>query len=420
VSGTLRVDKDLCLRNLTLVQSFVPFDTAPYIRDACPQTLDTSAIVDCGDPAIPSDAVARLRESLSVRTLLIRPAKGASGIRVTLDHVKVDRGPYPDSGSRADSAGIWLQGADRADLNNVEITGGGKGYGLMLLRSSNVTVNNLWIHDLVWSPYRGEAPLTQATVAAAGWNSIPIHEFRAAGEDGAKASKFYGVRVQEQITCAVFSQVRTLTISNPRISRCMARLADGDIPWQADGLDIAQAASNVTVDGAIIDSTWNAMDIVANGGGIDGLTISNIRASNSFTYGLKLGYRLRNARITNAVVTNSGIAGIVLYGPVAGVEVNGAQIDGVGLLAANGRTFVPWPRQEHAGIRIDEGSRGTEAAGQTPHDVSIEDVTVGTPNGSRYDFGLLNKGGSNVRIHGFRAMGFSRAQLSGSVQLSPN
>lgn len=420
VSGTLRVDKDLCLRNVVLAQSFPPVDTAAYITHACRQTFDTSAVIDCGDPPIPAGVLTRLRQSLSLRTLLIRPAEGSSGIRVTLDHVRVDRGPNTDSGSRADSAGIWLQGADRADLSSVEITGGGKGYGLMVLQSRNVTVDNLSIHDLVWSPYRGERPLTQARVAAAGWNSLPIHEFREAGQDGVRTSKFYGVRVQEQITCADFSQVQNLVIRNPHVLRCMARLADGEIPWQADGLDIAQASSNVTVDGAVIDSTWDGMDIVANDGGLDGLTISNVRASNSFSYGLKLGYRLRNARIANAVITNSGIAGIVIYGPVAGITVFDAQISGVGLLAANGRTFVPWPALPHAGIRIDEGSRGTQAAGLTPRDVTIDGVTISNPSAVRYDFGLLNTGGSNIRVRRFHSVGFSKAQMSGAIQTVVN
>ena len=414
VTGTLRADRDLCLRHLTLMQSAVPFDTTPYIRRPCPQTSNAATVVDCGDPAIPAEELAKLRASLSVRTLLIRPGRAGGGLRVILDDIKVDRGRYPEAGSRADAAGIWLQGADRADLRNVEITGYGKGYGLMLLRSRNVTVDGLWIHDLVWAPYQGERPFTEAQVAALGWNSVPIHEFREAGQDGAGSSKFYGVRIQEQITCAVFSQDHNVLIRNPRISRCMAKFRDGELPWQSDGLDIAQASSDVTVDGAVIDSTWNAMDIVANGGGLDRLTINNVRASNSFTYGLKFGYQLRNARITNALITNSGIAGIVIYGPVSGITVSGAEISGVGQIAGNGRTLVPWPALKHSGIRIDEGSAGTEGAGHAPHDITIESVGVSnSPNAPPYQFGILNTGGTGIHVRDFRASDFSNAKAMG-------
>lgn len=418
VSGTLRAENDLCLRNATLIQTLAPFDTRPYIRDGCPLTRDASAVIDCGDPAIPAEQLQQLRRSLSVRTLLIRRDHGGP-IKVALDHVKVDRGPYPQGGSRTDSAGIWLEGADRADLRDVEVTGFGKGYGLIVLRSSNVTVDNLWVHDLVWSPYAGDAPLTQKRVAAIGWNSVPIHEFRDKGADGVTVPKFYGVRVQEQVTCAVFSEVHNLVIRNPKVSRCMARFADGDLPWQADGLDISASSSNVDVETPVIDSTWEGMDVVADGSGIDGLKIRNARVSNSFGFGLKLGYRLRNASISDAVVTNSGIAGIVLYGPVDSATVSNVRISGVGTLEAGGRTFVPWTGQAHSGIAIGEGPTGSGTAMATPRDVLIENVTVSQPAGAPpYEFGISAKGGSHIEVRGLRASRFSKAQASG-VSLAP-
>jgi hypothetical protein len=414
VNGTLEAQKNFCLRNAVLVQTLAPFDTSPYIRRSCPSDLDASAVVDCGDPAIPPEDIARLKNSLSVRTLLIRPGQGDGSIRVILDHVKVDRGRYPEGGSRTDSAGIYIQGGDPVDLRNVEVTGSGKGYGLIVLRSRNVNVDSLWVHDLVWAPYPGDTPLERAHVAAIGWNSVPIHEFRPAGRDGAQASKFYGVRVQEQITCALFADVQNVTIRNPRISRCMARFVDGDLPWQTDGLDISRSSSNVVVDAPVIDSTMEGMDVVANGSGIDGLQIRNPRVFNSFTFGLKIGKQLRNPRITNAVVQNAGIAGIVIYGPVVGAVVEGADISGIGTISVAGKGFVPWPRQPHSGIRIDEGTSGTGTARSTPRDVDIENVDVSKGAGvPAYDFGILNKGGTGVRVHGLRVTGFSKAPTLG-------
>lgn len=410
VAGTLRVQSSLCLRNVSIIQSLVPFDTRPFITHSCPVEVNASTVSDCGDPEVPASAMTQLGNSLGVRTLFIR-SENSSPIRVLLDHVKVVRGLYPEGGSRTDSAGIWLEGAAAATLRNVEVTGDGKGYGLIVLRSRNVTADNLWVHDIVWAPYAGDLPLTRDRVAAIGWNSVPIHEFRQAGRGGTAGSKFYGVRVQEQVTCALFSEVQNVTIRNPRISHCMARFEDGDLPWQADGLDISQSSSNVEVDAPVIDSTWEGMDVVGNGSGITGLAINNPRVSNSFGFGLKLGRQVRNARIVNPTITNAGIAGIVLYGSVSGASISGAVISGVGNLSSNGRTFTPWQKEAHTGIRIQEGPSGVGSGRASPQDVTIDDANVA--GASSYDFGLLSTGGSDVRVHRFRATGFKKAAAQG-------
>jgi hypothetical protein len=413
VSGTLQVSTSLCLRNATLVQSLTPVDTARFITRPCPVTENASALNDCGDPAIPPPQLDRLTRALSVRTLLIRPPVGGAPIKVLLDHVKIDRGRDTAGGSRTDAAGIWLEGAERVDFRDVEITGNGKGYGLLLMRSRNVTLTNLFIHDMVWSPYPGDAPLTQARVAAIGWNSVPIHEFRARGQDGAKAAKFYGVRVQEQITCAFLADVQHVRIVNARVTRCMARFDSGDLPWQADGLDIGQSSSDVVIDGATIDSTWEGIDVVGTGSGVDRLAINNLTVTNSFTFGLKLGYRLRNARVTRLKVAGAGLAGVVVYGPVNKALISAASISGVGAVhGSNSRTFSPWPAGARAGIRIDEGSGGTESAGQKPNDIQIEDTNVANAGVSRgYEYGLLNKGGTNVRTLRFTATDFGNVAI---------
>jgi hypothetical protein len=314
-----------------------------------------------------------------------------------------------------------LEGASRADLRNVEVTGYGKGYGLIVLRSSNVTADDLWVHDLVWAPYRGDAPLTQTRAAALGWNSVTIREFQPGGQNGQRAPKFYGVRVQEQITCAMFSEVHNVIIRNPRVSHCMARFEGGDLPWQADGLDVSRSSSNVTVDHPVIDSVWEGMDIVGNGTGVDGLTINNPEVSNAFGYGLKLGYHSSHVRITNAKITNAGISGIIIYGPVSDISVSGATVSGVGAVAANGQLLSPWKGQPHSGIRVNEGPSGNGVSKGDPRDVTIEDVAVSNAgNSPPYEFGLLNTGGVNVRVHRLRAAGFRNSQISGPVQTDPN
>lgn len=413
VSGTLRAGQSLCLRNATLVQTAAPVDTAPYITRRCPVVANPSGMTDCGDPSVPADQFARLAKSLSVRTLFIRP-NGSRPVEVTLDHVKIDRGPFAEGGSRSDSAGIWLDQADRVDFRNVEITGNRKGYGLLITNSRNVTLTSLWIHDLAWAPYRGDAPLTQSKVAAIGWNSVPIHELREGGRGGAGASKFYGVRIQEQITCASLQNVTHVRIESPRVERCMARFDTGNLPWQADGLDIGRSSSDVVIEHGRIDSTWEGMDIVAGGQGIDSLTINDMAISNSFGFGLKLGYQLRNAQISGLKVTGAGIAGVVIYGPVRHLHLTHATIGNLGVVRGSRGNFSPWPRGNRAGIRLDEGSNGDEGGTSTPDDVALDDLVVsGQP--SDYEFGILNTGAKHVQAAHLRASGYG-SQLQHGIQ----
>ena len=153
---------------------------------------------------------------------------------------------------RGHTAGIWLEGADRVDFHDVEITGNGKGFALLLIRSSNVTLANLHIHDLVWAPYRGDLPLEKISDGRPG---LEFGRHSRVSSEGASDCdlKFYGVRIQEQVACAFLSEVRHVRIEHLKIERCMAKLMDGDLPWQADGLDIGQSSSDISVNGADID-----------------------------------------------------------------------------------------------------------------------------------------------------------------------
>jgi hypothetical protein len=254
-------------------------------------------------------------------------------------------------------------------------------------------------------------------VAAIGWNKVPIREYRKRGRDGAKRTKFYGVRVQEQVTCAYLAEVQHVRIVNADIARCVAKFDTGNLPWQADGLDIGNSSSDIAIDGAVIDSVWEGLDVVAGGSGVDGLSINDVRVSNAFGYGLKLGYNLRNATISGATVTNAGIAGIVVYGPVSGTTISRATIEEVGIVHANGRSFAPWPGENRAGIRVDEGSTGTGAARLTPRGVVIADsIVTNRSHPGGYAFGLLNTGGTGVRALRFHAQGYSQSELYGSVE----
>jgi len=416
VSGTLRVTNSLCLKRATLRQSLEPFDTSPYISRTCPVTGNPFIVTDCGDASVSDDDLVALRQSLALRTLFIKPAKrGDTPLLVTLDRVRIDRGPYPEAGSRQDAAGIWLEGAERVDFRDVEISGSGKGYGLLLIRSRNVTLVGLHIHDIVWSPYRGDTPLKWNEVSAIGWNTVPIREFRTAGSDGAAQSKFYGVRIQEQVTCAFLAEVTHVVIKGARISQCMARFDRGDMPWQTDGLDIGGSSTDIVVTGGTtIESTWEGMDVVASGDGIQGLTLDGVRVTNSFSFGLKLGYALQNVKVLRPVIKGAGLAAMVLYGPVKDATIADAKIVEVGGVTVSGSTLRPWASNTRAAILLDKGSAGTAAEGRAPNNIIIKGASVGAINDAgSYDLGFLNLGATNAALINEKALGCRIAISSG-------
>ncbi|MDQ3144942.1 MAG: glycoside hydrolase family 55 protein [Pseudomonadota bacterium] len=413
VVGTVEVGESLCLRNATLLQGAGPVDTSRYINARCPAMRSAADLVDCGDPVIPPEELDRLLRSLSVRTLFVHRSDGHPPIKVTLENVKIDRGRHADGGSRIDSAGIWVADADRVDFRNVEITGHGKGFGLLIAGARNVTLNNLAIHDLVWAPYRGDRPLVRSEVAAVGWNSVPIREIRAAGQQGAAASKFYGVRIQEQVTCASLVDVQHVRIENVRIERCMARFDVGNLPWQADGLNIGHSSRDVIIDGGLIESTWEGLDVTASGTGIEGLVVSDLAVRNSFGFGVKLGNQLRGARLSRLIISKAGIAGMVVYGPVSDAVIRGVTIEEVGLVRGANGVFAPWGSETRAGIRIDEGSTGESSALSTPRNILIENASVTTgAHPSSYEFGIFKSRGADVRAVDFKAQGFGKAQTN--------
>ena len=105
------------------------------------------------------------------------------------------------------------------------------------------------------------------------------------------------------------------------------------------------------------------MDIVADGGGILGLQINDLTVSNSFSFGLKMGYDLRNARVSELQVDHAGLAGVAVYGPVRDVRMSRASIRDVGTVVGNQGAYSPWPPGNRAGIRVDAG--GGSGAGRT-------------------------------------------------------
>jgi hypothetical protein len=151
------------------------------------------------------------------------------------------------------------------------------------------------------------------------------------------------------------------------------------------------------------------VDVAAGGEGVDRLQINDLAVSNSFSFGLKMGYQLRNARVSRLNVDGAGLAGVVVYGPVRDVRISRASIQNVGTLRGSRGSYSPWPPGNRAGIRID----GT--AGSTPEDVVVEDTVVsGRP--TEFEFGILNTGGERIQLVRFKAEGVGSERVRDSHQ----
>lgn len=386
VRGTLQATTDFCLANARLRQDVEEFETKPWIEGTCRVEENAELLVDCGDAAMPDPLPAGLGSYLYTRTLLIRPPEGAAPIKVALRNVSIDRGAIPASGARSDAAGIWIGNAQRLILEDVEVTGGGKGYGIFIVDSAKVRIRRVHLHDLLWAPYVGDSPLSLEKIRQVGWNSAPIREFRRAGDRGARQSGFHGTRSQEQLTCIAIERSRDVQIDGLRIDGCRARFVEGDIPWQTDGLSIGQCSSDVHIEGVSIADTWEGIDVVGGGCGVENVSVREAEIRDSFNYGVKIGYSTRDISVADSVISRAGLAGVFIYGPVRGALLRRVRIEEPGRVFFADVIHNPW-QQERAGIVLAAGDPAAQPSA-FPRGVVLDAVTVsGSPD---CRFGILN------------------------------
>jgi hypothetical protein len=142
--------------------------------------------------------------------------------------------------------------------------------------------------------------------------------------------------------------------------------------------------------------------------------LENVTVTNSFSFGIKLGYRLSDVRVARARIDRAGLGGIVIYGPVKRVSIANAGISDVGSITIAKTKFSPWEGHARTGVRLDEGSSGTDASGLSPADVIIRNSEVTSSAGpGDYDYGFLNLGATNARLTGAKAKGFRKGLSAG-------
>lgn len=334
VKGNIEVAVAVDLQNLTLKQTAASFDTSRFIRSTgnkeAPKVTPPEALRQMvqGLPLLRHDGVATyaedpvvtgadreaLRAMLNIRTLFIHGSEGKR-VPVKLRNVKVLRGSHADAGMHSNAAGLYLVNAAPLTLEDVEITGDGKGSGLFVHHCAQVRIRRLNIHDILWAPYQGDVAFTAALLAKEfGWNNSPIYDFRE------RTGTFVRVRVQEQLTGMTLADAEDVEITDSRIERIGTRIEGKFVPWQADGLTVS-AVKNFTMKDCVITGTWEGIDFT--GRGVDGFLQENIRISDSFSYGFKYAHPQKNGRVVNCVAERSGFKGFTIGSECHNIEFIG-------------------------------------------------------------------------------------------------
>ncbi|OYX36466.1 MAG: hypothetical protein B7Y99_01665 [Caulobacterales bacterium 32-69-10] len=219
----------------------------------------------------------QLDDDKVVRT--IYAAGGGTPITLRLENIKIERGPKDSeaTGSVSDSAGIWTTDVT-PEFRNIEITGGGKGDGIIVVNSTGGYLTDIYVHDITWTPYAEDQAdpefwknYTLATLQRKGdWNGFTITDF-----DGRTMAK---KRVEEQIYGIVLANVTNLDVIRPRIERLLTRFSDGMLyPYQSDGITV-NSGNDIRIVDAKITHVAEGIDVPgfpANGIEISGAMVSD-------------------------------------------------------------------------------------------------------------------------------------------------
>ena len=215
-----------------------------------------------------------IQRSVTIRNLEIKQLDAdyvvrtiyASGsgtpITLRLDNIKIERGPANSgaTGSVSDSAGIWTTGVT-PEFSNIEILGGGKGDGILIVNATGGYLNDVYVHDITWSPYAEDQKdetfwktFTLATLRKLNnWNGFDIQDY-----DGRQLKR---VRIEEQVNGIVLNNVTGLSVNRARVERLMTKFSDGQLyPYQTDGINIV-SGNQIAIRDAVISHVAEGIDV---------------------------------------------------------------------------------------------------------------------------------------------------------------
>jgi hypothetical protein len=386
VRGMLGTNHSLCLKNAILRQTMTPIDTSVYIRSAA-RTLPLLGAEDVlsfpEDPVLTDAQNTELKLRTSLRTIYVRG--DAFSTVVVLDGVKIRKGSYDELGNAGDSAAIYIVSTPTVSITNVEISGKGQGYGILISGADKlVRIDGLNLHDIHWRLAKGNPSYSLNEMRDKWhWNNVPLYTYR----DDLK--KFVVVRSQERSSGLVISHCNNVEIANTRISEILYMVDGVGIPWQADGMTIGRS-TNVKIHDSSVSQTWEGIDITGSddpGQGVGNFQIDRVKFSNNFFFGLKIVHAAHSGWVRDIVVRNAGQYGVVVAGPVHDIVLSGLNIAGFGVL--NLRDGY----QLRLGLNVPTAAVGIETYGRTdralnPEHVRVVDSTLVTSDGNVPDFGI--------------------------------
>lgn len=414
VNGTITVTVDVDLKNLTLKQTKGSFDTTKFIRstantkapdvkpkealtrmvDGLPWLRHDGIATYPEDPAVTGQDREDLREMLNVRTLFIHGTDNKL-VSIKLDKVKVLRGSHADAGMHSNSAGLYLVHASPLTLTDVEISGDGKGSGLLIHSCRKVRMDRVNIHDILWAPYQGDVHFSAEVLTAFGWNNSPIYDF------SEREGRFIRVRVQEQLTGLTLTQSEDVEMINSRIERIGTKVEGKFVPWQADGATIS-GVKNLVMRDCVFSDVWEGIDFT--GKGVDGFMQENIRIHDTFAYGFKYAHPQKNGKVINCISERAGYKGFIIGSESVNIEFVNCVARETGV-----KSYWKKPGRERNGIAGFDLNFDAE---HSPENIVLRDCkaeNVEFPG--EMEYGFLTSDRAKDPAHGIRLM---NAKVSGA------
>lgn len=208
----------------------------------------------------------------------------------TLKRVKVDRGTDITAGVFTDGPlGINFTGVTLGlTLEDVEVTGDGKGTGILFLNCRNVRVDGMWIHDMTWQ-----------------------------SADTPQGEQMQGIRVQD---CDDV-QVRDFVIENLLVDVVAMPPSSSPLIYspnmQSDGIVVGDSRDVAFIDG-VVRQVGEGIDVAGTDpqgqNWTERLWMINVKMEDIYAYGQKWAYKTLDCGVINCQSLRCGIAGFMVSG----------------------------------------------------------------------------------------------------------
>lgn len=404
VHGNIELKTNVTFRNATLVQTMEPVDIARYIPSATGKgeltvepakallskvgslpLMHASGVASYSeDPILSEDDLKTVVPTIDLRTLSIKGSKDKP-VSVRLEKVVIKRGNHPQTGGW-EAGGIMIYDASPVQIKDVEVTGDGHGCGISIRNSSNIELQKLNIHDMVWEPYIGDNIYQAASLKSIkedfGWNTFPVYRFDPARK------RFVRVRIQEQISGLEIYDCKNVELLDSRIDRIQTKIGNTLLPLQTDGVTINKG-SHIHVKNCHISQTWEGIDFTGTYG--DHFLYADCTSADNFTFAFKLAHPKRDGKMVNCTAYRSGNAGFVLEPEMENIEFINCHAFETG---SNGY----WTKDDGSRVMTIGGFRlFTNRNLPEPLRVKFEQCSaINAANPGSMDFGFASDGGIDL------------------------